>query len=174
MENFENKKEHNLEKPTVLYHGSSDRNIHEFTPKENVAFGGIEKGVYVFATPDKKAVLPYLFSGEINGKQISWNSGKFSDGTVYVALPVSREDFSKNDRGGVVYTISPENFHSYDGYHDYEWVSEETIIPNGMEVYESILDTWEKNNIKLYFDIDFDVLNKFRGDDKQKYLDSLS
>lgn len=169
------KKENNLEKPPVLYHGSPDKNIQEFEPRQTT-FNHSEKGDFVIATPVFANALPYLFSGYIDGKKILWNSGSFGEGDIYVVLPVSKEIFLQNDHGGAIYEISPESFNSNEQRKEYEWYSTEPVKPLKSIVFDSVYDEWQKNNIKSYFLTEEQFL-KFRsietGKQKKEFLENL-
>lgn len=173
-QNLENINQEVLEKPPALYHGSSDKEISEFEPRATV-FNHIQKGEYVIATPDYKSSLPYLFSGEIDGQRIHWSAGSY-DGQQRVILPVTKEDFLRNDFGGAIYTLSPESFNSVKERANYEWFSKEKVFPVKKEEFNSIMDIWEKNDVHPYF-LTKDQFEEFltlnSGKEKSEFLNSI-
>ncbi|MBP6856247.1 MAG: hypothetical protein KBC42_02110 [Candidatus Pacebacteria bacterium] len=167
--------ENKIEKPPMLYHGSSNKNIEEFEPRPTT-FNHSIKDNFIVATPYYKKALPYLFDGEINGERKSWNSGVFGDGEIFAVIPVSEEDFRRNDKGGAIYKMSPEFFDSSEDRKEYEWFSTVPVKPLEVEIFESILETWKDEGINAYF-LTEEQYQFFRtistGDEKQKYLHSV-
>lgn len=132
-----------MEKPKFLYHGTPQKDIESFVPK-NKNFKGEEKD-FVFASPDKRAALSYLAKGDYN-----WSTGIYN-GEYFVVLPISKEHFVDQDRGGAVYVFDSKNFRSHEDRNDYEWVSEQKEKPIEKETFDSILETIEDADIKVYF-----------------------
>jgi hypothetical protein len=132
-----------MEKPKFLYHGTPQKDIESVHPKRK-NFQGEEKE-FVFASPDKKAAISYLASGEY-----SWSAGIYNN-EYFVALPISNETFKEKDIGGAVHTFDSKNFRTHDDRKDYEWVSEQEEKPVEKEVFDSALDAIEDAGIKVYF-----------------------
>lgn len=150
--NFENK-QIILEKPPVLYHGSPHKDIEVFEPRPTT-FNHTQKGEYIVGTPDFVNALPYIFSGFINGVRTPWVAANFAtskENFVYLMIPCTKEAFIAHDKGGAVYSFSPESFTSVPERKNYEWYSEEKVKPDEKREFGSILETWEAYDIHPFF-----------------------
>lgn len=91
------------EKPPFLYHGSPRGDIKKFEPK--VSGGSGEKyGALVYAAPDMATAS--IFMSNVKGE---WSAGRFS-GVPYTLIPMSRDEFIKNDTGGCIYVLPSDTF----------------------------------------------------------------
>jgi hypothetical protein len=146
MDGIESKIQQEKEKPPLLYHGSPHGEIEEFEPK--VSPGSGEKyGPLVYATPDEATAR--IFMMRVNG---SWSAGRFWN-VPYVLIPMSREEFLKNDKGGHVYVLSSEQFSSDPsrGLGEYEWASKEKVKPIEKKEYPSALQAVLESGVQVYF-----------------------
>jgi hypothetical protein len=146
MEKFELKRE--IEKPAILYHGSINHDINEFTPRQG-RFRDKDEGAVIFSTPDKGLAAIFL----IEGHNDDWtNIGKFN-GIPYVVIQSNREDYIKNDKGGTIYDFSSDDFEcdQNKGMGTDEWVSRKTVKPTNKVKYDSVLNAMLENNVQVYF-----------------------
>lgn len=147
-------KENKIEKPKHLYYGSAEKNITIFKPTPN-EFMGAEKDFF-FASPDRNAAIAYMYSGR------PWSSRVDNDtGIISSIFPITREEFIGQDKGGAVYVFSPEKFTSHPKRKHYEWVTEESIKPESVEVFASGLKAMEDAGIKMYFLGSLERYNEF-------------
>jgi len=134
------------EKPPFLYHGSPYKDIEEFEPRISKGTGE-EFGAMVYATPDLATASAFLT--EI---QKEWSARRFGD-TFCVIIPLSREEFIKNDKGGYIYILPSTTFESDPerGLGEYEWASKEKVKPSKKIEYTSALDAMLENEVQVYF-----------------------
>jgi len=134
------------EKPPFLYHGSPHRDIEEFEPRISKGTGE-ECGAMVYATPDLATASAFLTEIEKE-----WSAGRLDD-TFYTIIPLSREEFIKNDKGGYIYVLPSVTFESDPkrGLGEYEWASKEKVKPLKKIEYASALDAMLENGVQIYF-----------------------
>jgi|GEM_PF-5329522 len=79
--------------------------------------------------------------------------GGIHNGTWYVYIPMSKEQFMSLDNGGSVYRLPSKSFEANEehGLGNLEWVSREEIEPEDKVDYPSILDALLGNSINVYF-----------------------
>lgn len=144
------------EKPSLLYHGSPHKGIEEFEPRISRGTGE-EFGAMVYATPDLATASAFL--AEVKKE---WSAGRFGD-TFYVCIPLSREEFIKNDKGGHIYVLPSDTFESDPkrGLGEYEWVSKTKVKPSKKIEYLSALDAMLENGVQVYF-VDDDTYKKIK------------
>ena len=114
-------RENRIEKPPVLYHGSGNRNIKVFEPRENTRQKDGEKKEFVFATDSFVKALPYMFNSE--ERNFSYSSGE-RKGVVFAVFPLTEQELRDRDKGGAVYDLPSDEFSEGDGY---EWASENPV-----------------------------------------------
>lgn len=156
MENPEKNQSSEKEKPSILYHGSPRGEIEEF--ESRVSKGSGEKyGAFVYASPDLATASIFMI-----GVEGGWLTGRLGD-VPYVLIPMPRDEFIKNDRGGYVYVLPSDTFNTEAdrGLLQYEWASKEKVKPVQKLEYSSALDTMLENGIQVYF-VDKDTYQKFK------------
>ena len=133
-----------IEKPPVLYHGSSNTDIEVLEPQRR-SYRHPHEGSRVFATPD--LALATIFMSQ-SGK----HSGYFED-VPYVVIVEDRETFIEKDGGGVIYVLPAEDFSCKPdkGLGVYEWTCEINVTPKEKIQYPSVLDAMIEKGIQVYF-----------------------
>jgi hypothetical protein len=145
-----------MEKPSVVYHGSSNREIQRFEPRSDKVRDPLE-GPKVFATPDKG--IASIF---IAGTDDSWaNSGRHY-GVPYMVIG-DRVRFEKLDRGGALYHLPSDTFETdpHKGLGDAEWTSSEPVVPTHKEEHSSALEAMLEQGVQVYF-VDPQTYESFR------------
>jgi hypothetical protein len=134
------------------------------------------EGAVVFATPSIKLASCYLFRWDD-----SWVHQFISNkdnGSYEVFMVISdRKRFNAEDMGGAIYLLPPISFHSDEekGLGIYEMVSNRSVVPYAHINFESALSTMQKFGVQVYFvnPTEFKAFLKSKGDEQQKFLDSL-
>lgn len=135
--------ENNIEKPKFLYHGTPQIEIESVSPRtKNFS---TEKKEFIFASPDRKVAISYMAKGDY-----SWSTGIYN-GEYFIVLPITRDNFIEQDKGGAVYTFDSKNFRTNEDRKDYEWVSEQEEKPVQKETFSSVLEIIESEGISIYF-----------------------
>lgn len=166
MEKFE--QQHNQEKkekPSVLYHASRVSGIKEFTPNRG-NYRDENEGAVIFSTPDKALASAFL----VEGHGDHWMQIGFYGGIPVVIINADREEFIKNDKGGVMYAFSSDTF-DYDpnkGMGEKEWTSQESVKPLSEEKYTSALDAMIENGAQVYF-VDKKTFDDINNSDNHGY-----
>jgi hypothetical protein len=79
--------------------------------------------------------------------------------------------------GGALYVVNSKEFEGEPGRAEYEWATQEEIIPIEKEVFDSALDIMEKEGIKIYFLGNLEAYERFHElpswKERKKYLESL-
>lgn len=133
-------------KPKILYHGSIVRDIKQFEPRISKGYG--EKfGPLVYATHDFATAVVFT----MNAKS-SWHTG-VSNGVAYVVITDPREEFVKNDKGGMVYVFANKGFKvdPKRGMGKFEWASKNTVVPIDVVDVASSMQTMIDEGIQVYF-----------------------
>jgi hypothetical protein len=144
--NLENKVE--KEKPP-LYHSSSNRNIEVLEPRAE-SYRDKDEGEVVFATPDKKYASCFLVPTNDSWSCISvFRSPEHAD--THVMIVSDEERFKKLDKGGAIYTLSPETFYLDRSKGNIEWTSRSFVRPIKKEIYDSGLDAMLDLGVLVYF-----------------------
>lgn len=133
-----------LEKPPYLYHGSSSADLEELTPQQR-SYRDVNEGPCVFATPDL-AMATVFMSRE--GK----HSGFFED-VPWVVIVKDRDEFIKEDKGGVVYVLPTEEFKcdSRKGLGIFEWTCDVGVKPKEIIKYPSSLGAMLESGVQVFF-----------------------
>lgn len=166
MENLEKiKNNEKKEKPEVLYHASRVSGIKEFVPNEG-NYRDEDEGAVIFSTPDKALASAFL----VEGHGDDWMVIGYYEDIPVVVINANREEFIKNDKGGVMYTFSTDTF-DYDpnkGMGDKEWTSRESVKPVSEVQCPSALDTMIENGVQVYF-VDKKTFDDINNSDNQGY-----
>lgn len=165
-----------IQKPKVLYHASSNRNIEEFEPR-NEHTRGASEGPVVFATPNKAFATCFIVDTDD-----SWvNIGSFSEkkgvrGPLHVIIS-DQKRFENSDKGGAVYSLPADTF-GYEadlGMGDMEWVSKVPVKPIDKQEFEFGLMAMKEAGVEVYF-VDkttFDSINS-SSDHGKVIIDTLT
>ncbi|MEK7201733.1 MAG: hypothetical protein AAB737_03805 [Patescibacteria group bacterium] len=135
-----------MEKPVVLYHGSSNREISEFKPRTEKVRDPLE-GPRVFATNDKRMASVF-----IAGTDDSWaNSGMYNE-IPYLVIS-DRDRFVKLDEGGTIYHLPSDSFETdpNKGLGEIEWTSGESVEPLHREEHHTALEAMLEHGVQVYF-----------------------
>ncbi|HRV76345.1 MAG: hypothetical protein H6799_01205 [Candidatus Nomurabacteria bacterium] len=140
-----------MEKPNVLYHASSNKDIEVFEPRAN-GVRDMSEGPVVFATPDK--AFASIFLVKTNGKwaKISrWTSNGVT--TPWHLIVKGKRKFKRRDHGGAIYHLPSESF-TFDpdkGVGGSEWTSRSEIRPSGKDLYDSGFRAMIDYGVEVYF-----------------------
>lgn len=136
--------ENGHEKPPILYHGSTDGEIREFEPRGSDRRPDEEPAVY--ASPD-------LLVAEQSMVNRFASNGGVVDGRHYVCIPMSKEEFLKQDTGGCIYVLPNDSFEVNQGrgFGDAEWVSQKPVTPTKTIRYPSLYQTLIERGVEVYF-----------------------
>lgn len=135
-----------ITKPKFLYHGSPNKNIDVFEPREE-SIRDPKEGPVVFATPDKVYASMFLVPSDD-----SWTSkGQFA-GQYYHAI-ADEKRYKKLDKGGAIYTFSSEGFETdlTKSMKQREWISRGSVKPIKREIYESGLEAMKQLEVRVVF-----------------------
>lgn len=131
-------------KPTVLFHGSQNRNIDVFEPRK-ITFRDENEGPIVFATPSKVYASCFVVPTNDSWVQI----GAFNDTRYYICNDEKR--FFETDLGGAIYSLPSDTFTIDLSKHRSEWTSIVPVIPIRKKEYDKGLDTMVDNFVQVYF-----------------------
>lgn len=147
-----------MEKPTTLYHGSSNKEIERLEPSSKKVRDRAE-GPKVFATPDKRMASVFMI-----GVDDSWGNSGQHNGTPFMVIS-DRERFESLDKGGAIYHLPGDTFTSdpEKGLGDLEWASSESVQPVHREDHESALEAMLNHGVQVYF-VDKDTYHSFQTD----------
>lgn len=141
-----------MAKPKFLYHGSSNKNIVKLVPQA-ITVRSWSDGRVVFATPSKSRASLFIVPSDDD-----WtNKSTFND--INYHLISDKERYLKLDKGGAIYTLSPDSFESDDKGN--EWISKVSVLPIGKEIFKSGVKAMEKYGVKIIF-CDYDFLQKYK------------
>lgn len=161
------------EKPAVVYHGSSSSDLEELHPKAE-RFRDKKEGPVIFGTVDKEFASMFLGPRPDD----SWSAKGRLKGVYYIIIG-NEERYRREDKGGVIYELSGEEF-------DYnknlgiktEWVTKKPVTPLSKQQYSSALNAMIESGVQVYF-VDRGTLDKFKeavehdSDHGQSILESL-
>lgn len=135
-----------MNKPKVLYHGTSQCDIEEFEPRMNPGSSGAANGPMVYATDDIVAASIFLI--DVHG---SWSTGQF--GAWYVIISEPRESFLSHDQGGCIYELPSDTFETgtIGGFGENEFASPVPVKPIKKQHFDSALDTIMQHGVQVYF-----------------------
>ena len=146
-----------MEKPSVLYHGSSNKEIERVEPSAKKVRDGAE-GPKIFATPDKRMASVFIV-----GVDDSWENSGQHNGVPYMVIS-DRERFSALDHGGTIYHLPSDSFtsDSEKGLGELEWASNEPVQPTHKEEHELALEAMLNHGVQVYF-VDKATYDAFRS-----------
>lgn len=148
------------EKPAVLYHATSNADIVEFEPRQE-STRDPKEGPVVFATPDKAYASQFLVPGDDR------NSIRgYYNRIPTIVICSSREDFEKNDSGGIVYELPSDTF-DFDPKQrmgEKEWTSRVPVKPTGKTSYKSTVGALIESGTQVYF-VDRVTFEKMRSEE---------
>ncbi len=150
-----------LEKPAVLYHASSNKDITEFEPRAETVRDPNE-GPVVFATPDKAGATRFLVPTNDSWTQISTYDG------VRTIIISDRERFEAMDAGGAIYAIPSDTFHCDASKSATEWTSRVPVRPTGKTEYESAFKAMLDAGVQVYF-VDGPTFDAIQNSDDHGY-----
>ena len=135
-----------MEKPSVLYHGSSNKEIERFDPSAKKVRDEAE-GPKIFATPDKRMASVFIV-----GVDDSWGNSGQHNGVPYMIIS-DRERFTALDQGGAIYHLPNDTFTTdpNKGLGELEWASSEPVRPTHKEEHESALEAMLNHGVQVYF-----------------------
>jgi hypothetical protein len=147
------------EQPKALYHASPVAEIETLKPGARSVRDGKE-GAVIFATPDKALATTFLFENHGGWAQM----GKINN-VPYILIAKDRDAFIQEDKGGVMYEMSPDGFSSdpHKGMGEDEWTRQGEVQPRSKEQYPSALDAMIDNGVQVYF-VDQLTLERFQED----------
>lgn len=134
------------QKPQFVYHGSPRGDIQEFIPR--ISKGSGERyGAQVYASNDIATAC--IFMSNIGR---SWSAGE-ANGITYVIIPLTKEEFLKQNKIGYLYKLPAETFTSdpQRGMGDKEWASSVPVKPIDVTQIDSVLDTMIEHGVQVYF-----------------------
>lgn len=149
MENFEKiKSQEKREKPKILYIAAQTPGIRELTPMRG-SYRDEKEGAVIFSTPEKSLASAFL----VKDSGDDWMKISFYGDVPVAVINAEREEFIKNDKGGVMYSVSSDAF-EYDqnkGMGELEWTSRKAVKPLSEKRYPSALDAMVENGVQVYF-----------------------
>ncbi len=166
MENFERIiTQERKEKPEVLYIAAQTPGIQELTPTQG-NYRDENEGAVIFSTPDKGLASAFL----VEGHGDHWMQiGVYGDISV-VVINADREEFIRNDTGGIMYAVSSDTF-DFDpdkGMGEKEWTSRKPVRPKSETRYPSALDAMVQNGVQVYF-VDKKTFDEINSADNAGY-----
>lgn len=133
------------EKNPIFYHGTVDDNIDEFTPR-SASNRPTEKPA-VYASPDIDIAIQSMAN-----KYVS--NGGIINGRKFVCIPMTRDEFMKQDHGGCIYKLPSDSFKMNHGIGfggDKEWVSTDAVKPVDKITIPSLSNALQEKGIEIYF-----------------------
>lgn len=134
-----------LEAPPFLYHGTIDNSIEEFTPRS--ADNRPTEKPAVYASPDKEIAVQSMANKFVS-------NGGIVNHRKFVCIPMTKEEFLKQDKGGIIYALPGESFKPNHGKGfggDKEWISTEPVKPKDKIKIPSLLESLIKQGTEVYF-----------------------
>lgn len=146
-----------MEKPSHLYHGSSNREITRFEPRA-LKVRDASEGPAVFATSDKRMATVFMI-----GVDDSWGNSGMHNGVPYMIIS-DRKRFEDLDQGGAIYHLPGETFDSdpSKGLGEVEWTSPEVVKPAHREDHKSALEAMLNHGVQVYF-VDRETYEAYRA-----------
>ncbi len=134
------------EKPSVLFHASSHKDIDVIEPRaEKTRDPG--EGPKVFGTPSRAMVSMFLVPSDDTWVQ----SGAINNLPYIIISDEAR--YRSLDKGGVIYHLPSDTFSndSEVGSKDLEWTSATGVEPVGKEFVSSALGDMYTQGVQIYF-----------------------
>jgi hypothetical protein len=135
-----------MEKPPLLYHGSSKRGLVLLEPRA-IGVRDSAEGPVVFACRDLALATVFMVRMGDRWTQI----GTF--GGAYHMVISDRARFEQSDRGGSVYVVPSDSF-SCDlekGMRELEWISREPVKPIDVYDYPCALEAMIQHGVQVFF-----------------------
>lgn len=134
------------EKPSVLYHASSDLAVETFLPRSRKVRDPNE-GPRIFATPSRAIASLFLVDSDD-----SWVQSGTRDGIPEIIISDEKR-YRDLDKGGVVYQLPSDTFETDPdkGLGQNEWTSTEPVKPVDAEFVPSAIEDMLKNGVHVYF-----------------------
>lgn len=144
------------EKPKILYHASSNRNIERFEPRIGKRRDENE-GKQIFATPSKAIASVFMIESDD-----SWVASGDAAGTPFIVIS-DEARYRALDNGGTIYELPSDTFDTdmEKGLRENEYTSKEPVDPIGGEEYESAIDTMLSLGVAIYF-VDKETFHEFQ------------
>ena len=138
--------ENNIEKPSVLYHGSINPDLEELEPRA-LSWRDKDEGPRIFATPDRR--LATIFAGK---NEMVVGSGTFNN-TPYARILGTADEFIASDKGGYLYTLPTDSFECDPGkgLGTSEWTCKVNVKPHTKEHFDSALDAMLAEGVQVFF-----------------------
>lgn len=132
------------DKPPFLYHGTINEDIEEFEPRS--APERPEEDPAVYASPDLD-----IATQSMANKFVS--NGGIVDGIKFVCIPMTREEFMREDKGGTVYVLPNNSFNMNNGLGlgEKEWISKTPVKPIKKIKFPSLLEKMIAQGTRVYF-----------------------
>ena len=151
MKEFNPEQKVEKEKPAVLYHASSSKDIEEFKPRAE-SVRDPNEGPVVFATPDIAYASCFIVPSTDAWSQKSvfiTESGE----SMHVVIIGDKERFQKIDKGGAIYFLPSDKFETdlEKNMKDREWISRKPVKPSGKTEYRTGLQAMLENGVQVYF-----------------------
>jgi len=133
-----------IEKPPYFFHGSVDADIELFTP--HTAPERPNEQAAVYATPDIRIAKQSMANQFVS-------NGGVLNGTHFICIPMSKEEFEKKDQGGYVYLLPNDEFkeNAGQGFGKGEWVATESVAAAGKKYYPSIIAEMKRVGVQIYY-----------------------
>jgi hypothetical protein len=149
-----------IPKPKKLFHVSKSGDIEKFEPREEKKRNEDEPA-QVFGAPSKKIASMFFVDKSY------MISRSYDNGRTWSVIIGDEEQFKKDDKGGYLYTLSPNNFEVNPdrGLGLFEWTStkEETFL--NKEHFPSGLDAMLTNGVKVYM-VKKETFDRFNADEE--------
>ncbi|MBI4158158.1 MAG: hypothetical protein HY505_00855 [Candidatus Yanofskybacteria bacterium] len=143
-------------KPQKLYHGSSSEIKGSLQPVlKQDSPDHIHTRASVFATERIDIASLFMFPFKENIASIG-----FEEGTAFICVWGTPEEFKVKNRGGYLYTLPVDTFEKVGK--EYEWQSFESINPLEVKKYDSVIDGILSCGAKVYFINDEKIMDKIR------------
>jgi len=151
-----------MNKPSVLYHASPNRDIEVFEPRAE-SVRDENEGPVVFATPSKAFASCFLVNTNNSWTAISRFNG------IQTIIISDRKRFESIDIGGAIYHLSSDTFiHEIRGGGKDEWTSIVSVKPQSKDVFESGLQAMLDLGVQVYF-VDSQTFSKISSADDYGY-----
>ena len=144
-------------KPKVLFHGSPNKEIKVFEPRETKTSKNFPDGPLVFASTSIQFASCFM---------IEWNDSwchqiRFDLGPTTLVLK-DKERFLKADKGGAIYVLPSNNFYTrFYGWDTPEWGSKKEVKPLHKIEFDSAYKAMMELGVQIFF-VDEKLFNKIK------------
>ncbi len=145
-----------MDKPSVFFHASQNRDITEFEPRMRKKRDPHE-GPKVFATPSKSFATVFMVPTDS-----SWVASGLHNHVPYIVIS-DLNKFKELDHGGALYHLPPETFEVDlgKGLREYEWTSSVPVKPNACEEFASGFEAMLDAGVQVYI-VDQDLFKQIK------------